>query len=61
MLLLPQDIPFLQGRVFVFASQFVSALPESSAGDFMRQAQEALDRPDTPVAVKLSAVRAIAK
>jgi hypothetical protein len=57
------DTPFLQGRAFVFASQYVSILPKSLAGQYLAATVSALDADATEIAtpVKLSAVKCIRK
>ena len=51
--------PFLQGRAFVFASNFASALSPALAGQYLGAAVSALESPDVSVPVKLSAVKTI--
>lgn len=55
------DTPYLQGRAFVFASQFITALPESAGADFLSQALSAIAHEETSIPVKLSAIRGIVK
>ena len=61
LLRLPSATPFLQGKAFVFASQFAGALPPEMAEGYVQAALEALESSATNVAVKISAVRALAK
>ncbi|KAN0060291.1 hypothetical protein ACQY0O_007620 [Thecaphora frezii] len=51
--------PFLQGRGFVFASQFASALPQELAVQFLEAAVNAIDSDTASLPVKISAVRTI--
>lgn len=55
------DTPYLQGRAFVFASQFITALPESAGADYISQALAAIAHDETSIPVKLSAIRGIVK
>ncbi|KAF9198116.1 hypothetical protein BGZ49_001176 [Haplosporangium sp. Z 27] len=52
------DFPFLQGRSFVFASQFASILPGSFASQYVSAAVEAILKSHSAV-VKISALRAL--
>lgn len=56
-----QDTPFLQGRAFVFASQFAASLPPQLAQSYLDAAVNALGSEGTAVPVKLSAVKTIKK
>lgn len=58
---LSSDTPFLQGRAFVFASQFASLLPEPLAVQYLAAAVSALASPNITVPVKISAVKTIKK
>jgi hypothetical protein len=60
-LLNSSETPFLQGRAFVFASQFASLLSPQLAGQYLSAAVSALEAPDVPVPVKISAVKTIKK
>jgi hypothetical protein len=60
MLIIP-DTPFLQGRAFVFASQFAGLLPEQLASQYLGAAVNALESPSVGVPVKISAVKTIKK
>ncbi|KAK2464757.1 hypothetical protein APHAL10511_003175 [Amanita phalloides] len=53
------DYPFLQGRGFVFASQFASSLPTELAGQYLEAAIQAVEMPGTSGLLKVSAVKAI--
>ncbi|KAK3819975.1 MAG: armadillo-type protein [Benniella sp.] len=52
------DFPFLQGRSFVFASQFASILPANLASQYVSAAVEAIMRSPSAV-VKVSALKAL--
>ncbi|ORZ27537.1 armadillo-type protein [Lobosporangium transversale] len=52
------DFPFLQGRSFVFASQFASILPANYASQYVSAAVEAIMKSPSAV-VKVSALRAL--
>lgn len=54
-------MPFLQGRAFVFASQFSELLPTQLAKQYLDAAISVLDSADASVPVKVSAVRALTK
>ncbi|ORX37597.1 armadillo-type protein [Kockovaella imperatae] len=56
-LLQQNDAPFLQGRAFIFASQFASSLPPELAGQYLAAGVEAMASDN--FAVKLSAVKTI--
>ncbi|GAA5867303.1 hypothetical protein JCM1840_005019 [Sporobolomyces johnsonii] len=53
------NLPFLQGRAFVFASQFSEALPPQLAKQYIDAAIQVLDAAEAGVPVKVSAVRAL--
>ncbi|KAK4058553.1 hypothetical protein OIO90_000715 [Microbotryomycetes sp. JL221] len=53
------NLPFLQGRSFVFASQFSSALPNDLTNQYIDAANNVLGSDDAGVPVKISAVRAL--
>lgn len=55
------DVPFLQGRAFVFVSQFSELLPTQLAKQYLDAAISVLDSADASVPVKVSAVRALTK
>lgn len=55
------DLPFLQGRSFVFASQFAQALPVELANSYIDAAIQVLELTSAGVPVKVSAVRALNK
>ncbi|KAI8980578.1 ARM repeat-containing protein [Trametes punicea] len=51
--------PFLQGRAFVFASQYAKLLPGQLAGQYLDAAVHVLEASDASIPVKVSAVKAI--
>ncbi|GAA6059323.1 hypothetical protein JCM10212_005903 [Sporobolomyces blumeae] len=53
------DVQFLQGRAFVFASQYAEALPAQLAKQYIDAAIRVLDAADAGIPVKVSAVRAL--
>ncbi|KAJ7150409.1 armadillo-type protein [Mycena filopes] len=53
------EFPFLQGRGFVFASQYAKLLPVQLAGQYIDAAVQVIEAADAGVPVKISAVRAI--
>ncbi|GAA5933997.1 karyopherin KAP114 [Sporobolomyces koalae] len=53
------NVQFLQGRAFVFASQYSEALPSQLAKQYIDAAIQVLDSADAGVPVKVSAVRAL--
>ncbi|BGP14490.1 hypothetical protein JCM10213v2_002439 [Rhodosporidiobolus nylandii] len=53
------SLPFLQGRAFVFASQFAEALPQALTKQYIDAAIQVLDAAEAGVPVKVSAVRAL--
>lgn len=55
------DTPFLQGRAFVFASQYAKILPLQAANHYIEAALQALESDGTTIPVKVSAVKAINK
>jgi len=55
------DSPFLQGRGFVFASQYSKLLPLQSAGHYLDAAVQVLESSEAGVPVKVSAVKAVHK
>lgn len=55
------EYPFLQGRGFVFASQFSRLLQAQSAGQYLEAAVQVIESNDAGVPVKISAVRAVQK
>ena len=55
------DYPFLQGRGFVFASQFASSLPAQLAGQYLEAAIQAIEMQDACSILKISAVKAVQK
>jgi hypothetical protein len=55
------DHPFLQGRGFVFASQFASSLRAELAGQYLETAIQAIEAPEGSNVLKVSAVKAVQK
>ncbi|KAI5998077.1 armadillo-type protein [Pisolithus albus] len=55
----PSEFPFLQGRAFVFASQFAKLLPLQIAGQYLEAAAQVLESTVAGIPVKVSAVKAI--
>lgn len=53
--------PFLQGRGFVFASQFSSLLPLQSSGQYLEAALHVIESNEAGVPVKISAIKAVHK
>ncbi|KAJ7823248.1 ARM repeat-containing protein [Mycena leptocephala] len=53
------DFPFLQGRGFVFASQYAKLLPVQLAGQYIDAAIQVIEASEAGVPVKISAVRAV--
>ncbi|EAL18781.1 hypothetical protein CNBI0420 [Cryptococcus deneoformans B-3501A] len=53
------EAPFLQGRAFVFASQFSSFLPQTLVTQYLNAAVSVLESPEVSVPVKISAVKTI--
>ncbi|WVR07905.1 hypothetical protein IAU60_004948 [Kwoniella sp. DSM 27419] len=53
------ETPFLQGRAFVFASQFASLLSQHLTSQYLGAAVHVLDSSEVPVPVKISAVKTI--
>lgn len=51
----------MQGRGFVFASQYSSLLPPAVAGQYLEAAVQVIESPAAGVPVKISAVKAIHK
>ena len=51
--------PFLQGRGFVFASQFATTLPSELAVQFLEAAVNAIESENVSLPVKISAVRTV--
>nr|XP_019009559.1 uncharacterized protein I206_06208 [Kwoniella pini CBS 10737]OCF48340.1 hypothetical protein I206_06208 [Kwoniella pini CBS 10737] len=58
-LLQQAETPFLQGRAFVFASQFASSLSKPLAGQYLAAAVQVLNSQEISVPVKISAVKTI--
>ncbi|KAI0673956.1 ARM repeat-containing protein [Trametes maxima] len=57
--LIISQFPFLQGRAFVFASQYAKLLPGQVAGQYLDAAVQVLEAPEAGIPVKVSAVKAI--
>jgi hypothetical protein len=53
--------PFLQGRGFVFASQYAKLLPLTLAGQYLDAAVQVIENNEAGIPVKISAVKAIHK
>ncbi|KAI0829067.1 ARM repeat-containing protein [Trametes gibbosa] len=53
------QFPFLQGRAFVFASQYAKLLPGPLAGHYLDAAVQVLEATEAGIPVKVSAVKAI--
>lgn len=53
------EYPFLQGRAFVFASEFAKILPTEMASQYVSVAVHALQAPTSGIPVKISALRAL--
>lgn len=53
--------PFLQGRGFVFASQYAKLLPLDSAGRYLDAAIQVVEATEAGIPVKISAVKAVHK
>ncbi|KAH8835042.1 ARM repeat-containing protein [Flagelloscypha sp. PMI_526] len=53
------DYPFLQGRGFIFVSQFAKLLPIQSAGLYLEAAVQAIESPIAATPVKVAAIRAV--
>ncbi|THG95659.1 hypothetical protein EW026_g6034 [Hermanssonia centrifuga] len=52
------EFPFLQGRAFVFASQFAKLLPSELAGNYLDAVIQVLESQDGSIPVKVSAILA---
>lgn len=55
------ECPFLQGRGFVFASQFSRLLPQEIAGSYLDAAIRVIENDNAQIPIKVSAVKAIQK
>ncbi|EKM84237.1 hypothetical protein AGABI1DRAFT_52094 [Agaricus bisporus var. burnettii JB137-S8] len=51
--------PFLQGRGFVFASQFAKLLPLQSSGQYLEAGLQVIESPGAGIPVKISAIKAV--
>ncbi|KAG8847467.1 hypothetical protein FRB96_001608 [Tulasnella sp. 330] len=54
-----RDVPFLQGRSFVFASNYSKHLPPELTEQYLCAALDILEHQETPIPVKVSAIVAI--
>jgi len=55
------EYPFLQGRCFVFASQYAKCLPTDMSSQYLDAALVVLEAAEPGIPVKVSAVKAIRK
>jgi importin-9 len=55
------EYPFLQGRAFVFASQYAKLLPSQLAGQYLDAAIQVIEASEAGIPVKISAIKAIHK
>jgi hypothetical protein len=55
------DYPFLQGRGFVFASQYAKLLSVQVASQYLDAAVQVIEAADAGIPVKVSAVKAVHK
>jgi hypothetical protein len=55
------DQPFLQGRGFVFASQFAQLLPLQSSGQYLEAGLQVIESSGAGIPVKISAIKAVHK
>ncbi|KAK7464422.1 hypothetical protein VKT23_006589 [Stygiomarasmius scandens] len=53
------DYPFLQGRGFVFASQYAKLLPVQLAGQYLDAAVQVIEASNASIPIKVSAVKAV--
>uniref|UniRef100_A0A0W0FXL4 Importin N-terminal domain-containing protein n=1 Tax=Moniliophthora roreri TaxID=221103 RepID=A0A0W0FXL4_MONRR len=53
------EFPFLQGRGFVFASQYAKLLPVQLAGQYLNAAVQVIEASDAGIPIKVSAVKAV--
>ncbi|KZT73366.1 ARM repeat-containing protein [Daedalea quercina L-15889] len=53
------DYPFLQGRAFVFASQYTKVLPVEMAGQYLQATVHVLEASEANIPIKISAVKAV--
>ncbi|KAI0082121.1 ARM repeat-containing protein [Panus rudis PR-1116 ss-1] len=58
-LLVLSQYPFLQGRGFVFASQYTQLLPSELSGQYLNASLQVLESSDASLPVKISAIKAI--
>jgi importin-9 len=52
---------YLQGRGFVFVSQYARALPRGLAGQYIEASVQVIESSEAGIPVKISAVKAIHK
>jgi hypothetical protein len=57
----PLEFPFLQGRGFVFASQYTKLLPLQLAGQYLDAAVQVIEATEAGIPIKISAVKAVHK
>lgn len=55
------EFPFLQGRGFVFASQYAKLLPLQLAGQYLDAAIHVIEANEASIPIKVSAVKAVHK
>lgn len=55
------EFPFLQGRGFVFASQYAKLLPIQLAGQYLDAAIHVIEANEAGIPIKVSAVKAVHK
>jgi hypothetical protein len=55
------EYPFLQGRGFVFASQYAKMLPLQLAGQYLDAAIQVMEANDAGIPIKISAIKAVYK
>ncbi|KAK7040193.1 hypothetical protein VNI00_009999 [Paramarasmius palmivorus] len=53
------EFPFLQGRGFVFASQYAKLLPVQLAGQYLNAAVQVIEADNAGIPIKVSAVKAV--
>lgn len=59
--MLLSGFPFLQGRGFVFASQYAKLLPDQLAGQYLDASVQVIEATEAGIPVKISAVKAVHK
>ena len=55
------ECPFLQGRSFVFASQYAQLLPTELAGQYLNAAIQVVEASEAGIPIKISAIKALSK